>query len=342
MIGRARLASPAAPCGAPGSPLGFWPPPAWAQRPLGQGGDLVIFSRKSNLSERRNLWEWMEGLQNGKIKPDRTKGGVRYIDALAQGGENPGREIRIAEKFYDPDLARDLWLYGGHIAHPTRGALWLPEYIFSNNKSWDTMIQERDSEVIVSCRGERLKGNVVGYKSVELREAQIPGYSKEKAKGKSMPCFGIGTRAGWDYTLQSDGTLVRHDPWEQYTLFCPAGTAEKVDRRPRHSLKVAWRPTGDEVVTNYEQARKFAGEHVCVGGALVCRDANSNEQKKFECLPAPADGTVPGAEGGGPKLAGIGLGTWGIIGTAIALVAMVAFRQKGEAAAPAAAEGAPW
>jgi len=355
MIGRTRLAGSASCGGAFAPPVGFWPPSGWAQQPLGQeatllssvvslaeGPALVIFSRESNPADRHTMREWQDGLQNGTIKPDKVIGGVRRVSVIAQGGDKTGQNLIMPEKFYDSALANDIFRYGGNIAHPTRGALWIPPWIFSNNKSLDQMIQERDAPVTLSCRVGDLKGSVSGWDMRKFTDEQARGFAG--SANKTIACNGIGgDRNGRDWKVNPDGSISAELPWKANAVFCPAGTVgEERWLRVRQGDP---NPSEGEVVTTAAKATDWAGKTENQCNRLSCRDANTGQPRVFyNCPPGrePPPGGDGADRGGGIKLAGMGLGTIGIIGAVVAVIAAVAFRQKSEAAPPAAAEGFSW
>lgn len=232
----------------------------WNAAALGADDRLATFVAIKDGLEK-TLAEWQDGLAAGRIRPDYEQDGVKYVAVKAYGTQNSGREIRVSDGRWSGTLARTLFKDGGNIPHPIKGAVWLPQYIFSVNKSLDQMANEVEQEI-----------TLCGFTDV-----QAVGYAKSLSK--VVECDGSGSRSGRKWAVYPNGEIQDITKKEAAPGFrCPSKNF------PGHGVvKVGLGAIADDASLDYKLGGKtFKG--VTVWEAEINAWTRKNPCKSMDCI----------------------------------------------------------
>lgn len=290
--------------------------------------------------DHRTLNDWQDGLANGRLRPDYTSNGVRYVKVTAFGTDNSGQEILLAGSGrYDKNVSGGIYNNGGYVPEYTRGAVWIPSGIFSPDKTVDQMLGEANQEVNLRCSINRKQTDVKEFQAIE---------AAQKAT-KVIECDGTGSRAGTRWAVYPDGHLEDITPNKPSgpgadQLRCPADRVHKVYGKVTGILAPGAQPgimyiSADEAGMDYklgttgsnvtrDQAVNIVKQTGCK--SMTCISFATKDKVAINCpvvLP-PGPPLVPGAGSG--FFANLGtFGTAGLIGGA-ALVLFALFSSGGD------------
>jgi len=341
VIGRGRIQPQCAPQPAFGGwPQQWSPPPAPAWLPSGLGAEaLAQFVRKGGAKERMTMADWQAGLQSGKINPDGTTEGVRWVRVLAYGTNEAGREIVLAEQVPWPSLAKNIFRYGDVIPHPTRGVLYVQPFVYDPSKSLEDLISESNDPKTLRCTVQCGQNGVTWCKTADYTDAQAQGWVS--VNRKKLDCTAIGTKTPGKYVVNADGSIVWQGAQPGKSggdkVYCPSAVLQQPAGGAPPGTLYAMSAQDDETLTTVRAGNEWAKKHPCE--SMACRDVDTGRAVKFYNCPKQPGGTpsgpgMPGGGGapGGGTFAGMSMGTLGLAAAAIAVVAALAFKKKGEPA----------